>query len=161
MTKQRNSEQEFDEFMSGHSELSRLYQQTRADGPSEITEQRILAAARKAVDKNGQTASTTNKRWYVPIAIAASIAMLSIFLVLQFQTDDSDVMKTAEQEDGRDIVSNLKPDPASQLADIVQLIKAGKTDVAREQFTAFKQLFPDYPIDFQQHPELAQFKDER
>ena len=158
MTKPTTPEQEFEAFMSGQSELSDIYQQTQADGPSDLADKRILAAARSAVATRQDT-NSRGKRWFVPAAIAAGLVVLSLVLVIQYQhnqTGQTDV--AGQQPTDREMVSNMKPNPAHLLDEIVQLVKDGKTSAARDQFRAFQELHPDYPIDYQQYPELEQFK---
>lgn len=155
MTKQHTPEQEFDEFMSGKTELSRLYQQLDSNGPSEFTDKQIMSAARRAAKAHRQGAGTNGIRWYIPVAIAASLALLTVLAVFHFQSDvqaPSDIAEHGTQE--REINSNLKHDPARLLAVIVQLQKDGKSKQANDQFIAFKQLYPDFIIDFEKYPEL-------
>ena len=158
MTKPTIPEQEFEEFMSGHSELSDIYQRTQADGPSDLADKRILEAARSAVaTHHGET--SRGKHWYVPAAIAAGLVVLSLVLVIQYQQNETGKTDLAgQQTPDREVVSNLKPDPAHVLSEIVQLVKDGNTSAARTQFRVFQELHPDYPIDYQQYPELEQFK---
>lgn len=158
MTKPTTPEQEFEEFMSGQTELSGIYQQTQADGPSDLADKRILEAARSAVSTH-HDAIPRGKNWFVPAAIAAGLVVLSLVLVIQYQQNDTGQTDLAGQPPpDREVVSNLKPDPAHVLSEIVQLLKDGKTSEARAQFRAFQELHPDYPIDYQQYPELEQFK---
>ncbi len=155
MTKQHTPTQEFDEFMSGGTELSRLYQQLDNNGPSEFTDKQILSAARRAVATQRQGAGTNGIRWYIPAAIAASLAVLTVLAVFHFQSDVQAPLDVAEHGAlERELNSNLKHDPARLLAVIVQLQKDGKSEQASDQFDAFKQLYPDFVIDFEKYPEL-------
>ena len=158
MTKPSTPEQEFEAFMSGQSELSHIYQQTRTDGPSGLADKRILDAAHNAVATHHDT-NPRGKHWFVPATIAASLVVLSLVLVIQYQQNHTSQTDLAgQQPTDREVVSNLKPDPAHLLSEIVQLVKDGNTSMARDQFRAFQELHPDYPIDYQQYPELEQFK---
>ena len=158
MTKPTTSEQEFEKFMAGQSGLSRIYQQTQADGPSELADRRILAAARDAVaDQDG--VKSHPKRWLIPAAIAAGLVVLSLVVLLHHQFGVQDQTDLAGQPPAdREMLGNLKPDPAHLLGEIAQLVRDGKTAQARDQFRAFQELHPDYPLDFQAYPELEQFK---
>lgn len=157
MTKRLTPEQEFDEFMSGKTELSRLYQQLDNNGPSEFTDKQIISAAHSAIGAQRHGASTNGLRWYIPAAIAASLAVLAVLVVFQFKTDVNAPLDVAEHGTEREINSNIKHDPARLLAVIVQLQKDGKLKQASDQFAAFKQLYPDFVIDFEKYPELKSF----
>ena len=157
MTKPKNTEQEFEEFMSGNSKLSHIYRQSQTDGPSELTDKRILDTARSTVAT--QQNHLRGKRWLIPAAIAASLVVISLVMVIKYQNNDAGQTDLAGQQSlDREVVSNLKPDPAHLLDEIVQLVKNGKITTARDQYRAFLELHPDYPIDYQRYPELEQFK---
>lgn len=159
MADQPRSEQEFREFMANQSELSSIYQQSDLDGPNDLLDQRILAAARKAVAQQHGLKSQ-RKRWLIPAAIAAGFAVLAIVLAVQYHNLDSDdlALVSHQQEQERQVVSNLKPDPTRLLDQIVQLVKDNKIAVARDQYDAFNELYPDYLINYQAYPELEQFR---
>lgn len=153
MTKPTTPEQEFTAFMSGDTDVSRLYQQTSTDGPSELADKRILDAAHKAITKHPGSRAR-GKRWLVPAAIAAGLVILSLVVVMQYRNIET------EQPD-REMVSNLKPDPTHLLDEINALAKEGNVSAARDQYRAFIELHPDFPIDYQRYPELLQFKENK
>jgi len=153
MTKPTTPEQEFAAFMSGDADLSRLYQQTSTEGPSELADKRILDAAHKDITKHHGT-SSRGKRWLVPAAIAAGLVILSLVVVMQYQHIETD-------RPGREMVSNLKPDPTHLLDEINGLAKEGNVSAAQDQYRAFIELHPDFPIDYQRYPELLQFKENK
>lgn len=147
MTEQRNQEDKFAAYLSGKTELSRIYQQSETDGPGELIDQRILSAARQSVKTTAITRKNARRHWLFPVVIAASLAIITITVVLKYQT-------TPEQHPERGLTSNLKPDPAHLLVEIVELSKQGKKREAAEQLEIFKQLYPDYEFDYQRFPEL-------
>lgn len=82
-------DKQFDDYLDGQSKLSRAYHQLDQDSPSELTDARILAAARKAVAQAGQAPAVQLsrwRRWGVSAALAATVVLAMPLVYHVFST---------------------------------------------------------------------------
>ncbi|GMQ91808.1 MAG: hypothetical protein BMS9Abin11_1123 [Gammaproteobacteria bacterium] len=99
-------DKEFDKYLEGNSELSRLYRDAAQLRPSPEVDDAILAEARRALKPRAQVISSPfASNWTVPLSLAA-ILVLSVGVVL-FVTDESGVNKPTES--GADLSIMEKP----------------------------------------------------
>ncbi|HEX20500.1 MAG TPA: hypothetical protein ENG78_06760 [Acidiferrobacteraceae bacterium] len=99
-------DKEFDKYLEGNSELSRLYRDAAQLRPSPEVDDAILAEARRALKPRAQAISSPfASNWTVPLSLAA-ILVLSVGVVL-FVTDESGVNKPTES--GADLSIMEKP----------------------------------------------------
>lgn len=86
MTNQNHEQSEFDRYLQGGSALSSVYQRHDTDGPAELTDARILAAARAASGKQSGSSPFGGYRHMVPSSIAALfiLTITAILIVDQF-----------------------------------------------------------------------------
>lgn len=147
MTNSSSDKQSLDAYLAGKDPLSAAYQQTDAAGPSELTDARILAAARHAISKSVAGASPEwRQHWMIPASLAAML-LLSVSVVLVMQqvddivpttpeirladSDQRDIARTDKPEDklsvGTDRIEPEKPAPTKKN---IELADAGKTSPA-------------------------------
>ena len=79
-------QEDFDEFLGGHSRVSKNYQALGDEGPPPALDARILAEAERATKVRSLETRNSNSRWMVPLAIAATI-MLSFTLVMNMVSE--------------------------------------------------------------------------
>lgn len=108
MSNQSNHDAELDRAMQeSQSRLSRLYQQSHPQGPSEITDARILAAARSAVGKSTKGSDSHRISWWIPASFAATLVLgVGIYFVGHQSTIDD--MKVAESS--APVLAERKPE---------------------------------------------------
>ncbi len=158
MAEKPSSDTEFEEYLAGKSPLSKTYQQTPETGPSEFVDMAILKAAREEVNKK-HTGGGSGKgyNWYVPMALAASV-LVAVGVIRLYSTDpaaDSELIAgNGDQSTQTDISAAGKPSPERLLDHISELVAQSKTEMAAEQYEAYKELFPDHEIDFNKYPNL-------
>ena len=135
-----------DSYLSGDSDISALYQQSKQapEGPAAETDQAVLAAAKRSVD-SGPSATKRRLRpsWLVPASAAATVVLsASIYLTNQPLLDpsadfapsgyDGSYDSAAESETLRQpsntqqppLRRQLEPQPKRTLLDTPQSIKA-------------------------------------
>ena len=153
MTEPTPSDKNFDEYMTGKSKLSALYQNSETSGPNEFLDQTILNAARDEVNaKNSKTEKI--HRWHIPVSIAAALitAIIIIQVVPQKELNVADLdHKTASDESK---VTAGKAAPERLLDKISAHIESNEIEKAKEEYRIFLKLFPDYKIDYKKHPEV-------
>jgi hypothetical protein len=99
-------DKEFDKYLEGNSELSRLYRDAAQRQPSREVDGAILAEARRALKPRAQVISSPfASNWTVPLSLAA-ILVLCVGVVL-FVTDESGVNRPLES--GADLSNMEKP----------------------------------------------------
>ena len=157
MPEQPLSDTEFEEYLAGQTSLSETYKQTPESGPSEAIDDAILSAARESVIKKHSGASGKGYNWYVPMALAASI-FVAIGVIRIYSSDpgtnSEQIVENTNNAAQPDITAAGKSSPERMLDHISKLVDQSKTEVATEQYQAFKELFPDYEIDFNKYPNL-------
>ena len=132
--------------------ISSLYQQTQTSGPSKQIDQAILKAAKEEI--SGQSASVVKFRWRIPMSIAA--ALFAAILILQnINVQDYQIPESGDNEH---IVSAGKVAPEILLDKISKHINENDMDSAQEEYQLFRELFPEYKIDYTKHPELKKIK---
>src|SRR5690349_20261811 len=68
-----------EEYLQGHSEVSRVYQEAPAETPPSQLDEKIMLAARDALKPRAS-------RWMMPLSAAAAI-VLTVGVVLQMQRE--------------------------------------------------------------------------
>lgn len=139
------------------SPLSELYHTDTAEGPGKSVDEAILSAARQEVQQHHAAAKTGGFRWYVPVAVAASL----VFVIVIMQLIRPDESPVSEQlvGNGKHTLSDQhvgsgKPPPEIMLEKINQLIRDGRQEEAKREYESFRELFPGYKIDFEKYPYL-------
>ena len=77
----KSGEDDFDEYLAGHSPVSKNYEALGDEGPSPQLDARILAEAERTTKVRSLPVQNKKATWTVPLAIAATI-MLSFSLVM-------------------------------------------------------------------------------
>lgn len=99
-------DKEFDKYLEGNSELSRLYRDAAQRQPSSEVDDAILAEARRALKPRAQVISSPfASNWAVPLSLAA-ILVLGVGVVL-FVSDEIGMNKPLES--GADLSVMEKP----------------------------------------------------
>jgi hypothetical protein len=152
MTEHNAEDKRLNDYLSGKSPLSALYQQLPADAPNAHTDAAILAAA-----KHAHTTKPRYLRWALPAAIAA-ILLLGVSLLWWQQTQPPGLSnntqsaapapeQTLPQQLDRTLHNNPQAD--QWLEQILKLHKAGKTVQAAKEFHRFRKAYPAYSMDLQ------------
>jgi len=164
MVERPSSDTEFEDYLSGKTPLSRSYQNLPDAGPSQTIDDAILNAARNEVSKKHSGASNKGYNWYVPAALAASIFIAIGVLRIYSNNSESDLEQIAGNNDHviqSDITAASKSSPERMLDRISYLIEKSEMDLAKEQYQAFSELFPNHKIDFKKYPNLKSISQSR
>lgn len=157
MADQKTSDTEFDGYLEGKSPLSDLYKQSEADGPSKDIDNAILSAARQEVQQHSSGATGKTFRWYVPMALAASliVAVVAVRIIPVDNTLETDQLagNGSEKESGQ-IVASGKATPEVMLEKINGLVESGEKEQAQQDYDLFCELFPQHKVDFNKYPAL-------
>lgn len=152
MTEQNTEDKRLNDYLSGKTPLSALYQQLPADAPHARTDAIIQAAAKQAHKRKPRYL-----RWTLPAAIAA-ILLLGISLRWWQQTQpivpNNETQAEAPgptQTQPQQLEQTLHNNPKADrwLEQILKLHKAGNTVQAAKEFHRFRKTYPAYSIDLQ------------
>ena len=157
MADKKTSDAEFDAYLDGKSPLSELYQRSETGGPGKDIDNAILSAARQEVQKHASGSSTRGYRWYVPMALAASLVIaLMVVRVGPFdnapgpdQIAENETVTTPGQH-----VGSAKTAPEIRLQKISELVANGEQKQAQQEYELFIELFPKYEVDFKKYPNI-------
>lgn len=160
MTEQNTTDKQLNDYLSGKSPLSGLYQQLTADEPSAKTDAVILAEAR-----HEKKSKPRGLHWRIPAAIAAMLIVgISLLWWQQKQTPSPTDYKesAAPTRPGslpQHIDRNLHDNPAADqwLERILTLHTAGKTAQAAAEFKKFRDVYPAYTLDTRRFGDLRQY----
>jgi hypothetical protein len=112
----RFGEEDIDEYLGGHSPVSKHYQMLGDDSPPPELDARILTTAERATKVRSLEKPSKNTRWTVPLAIAATI-MLSFSLVMNIMVSETEVPEsirgTSEESARRGASADEESFPAS------------------------------------------------
>lgn len=89
----RSGEEDIDEYLSGRSPVSKHYQMLGDDSPPPELDARILAKAERAATVRSLVKPNKNKRWTLPLAIAATV-MLSFSLVMNIMISETEISES-------------------------------------------------------------------
>ena len=159
MADQKTSDTEFDDYLKGESALSDLYHQSETNGPGKDIDNAILSAAHQEVKQTSSGSSSKTYRWYVPLALAASliIAVFAIRIIpLDNSLDPDQIAENGQQANTGQHVGSGKAAPDVMLEKINELVVSGNKDEAQQEIELFVELFPDYKIDFSKYPALKE-----
>ncbi len=158
MANQKHDQQEFDRYLQGSSPLSTTYQHNDAGGPTELTDARILAAAKSAVNKPSTGSPFGGYQRMVPTSIAAlfMLTLAAVFIHDQFPStplQPAPVLSSAPTSSPEDhaaavvgqtalneSVSTSKPQPASAPLELARV--DSQTRAAPDPVTASKAASP-------------------
>lgn len=154
MNKSKFKTRQSDSSLMQEKKISRLYHRLAPSGPGSRTDKKILLASRNAV--SGDSPTGHRPRWLIPIAIAASIALLVMGVLMFNPATDKSPMIANDTQSERQYEGNLKPDPTRSLDTIANLVQLGQIEEAKKQLEAFRLLYKDYKIDYKRYPELRQ-----
>ena len=156
MTDKKTTDTEFDAYLEGKSPLSDLYHQSEPDGPGKGIDNAILSAARQEAKKHS---SGRGHRWYVPVALAASLVITILVVRVTPLNDVAD----PDQIAGSDTHSapgqrlgSAKAAPEIMLNKINTLAASGEKNQAQHDYELFIELFPKYEIDFKKYPSVEE-----
>ena len=164
MPDKKMSDAEFDAYLEGKSPLSDLYQRTGFDGgtdggPRETIDNAILNAARQEAQKTTSGSSTSGYRWYVPVALAASL-VIAIMVIRVGPFDNVSAPDQLASSEAPDIssqhVGSAKATPEIRLQKIDALVADGKKEQAQQEYELFIELFPKHEIDLKKYPNLKE-----
>lgn len=166
MDKQSINKRLIDQYLSGPDGLGRLYRErekrlssahakTGEDDLPEVNA-RVLELAREA---GTEIARRHRRRFYVPMALAASVLVAVVAVKLLLPTADSPDIHMLGSEStatqGHRKAEKMGPkrdtqDPAvlaaRKLDNILYLLKAGRHEEAAKEYGELRQQYPDYPI---------------
>lgn len=140
MSKQEINTRLIKQYLSDPSGLGRLYrEQQSSQGKGKMedelpeTNERVLALAREA---GAEIARRRRRRFYVPVALAASVlvAVVAVQLLKGPATDTPDIQLLGSEP------------PARQIVRIRELVKHGRRDEAIKALDRLRQKHPDYVI---------------
>ena len=155
MSNSDNTDNELDKYLEGDSNLSETYRSIQDEGPSIKLDEKILTAARKEVEAH--TPGLSRRPWMIPVALAASL-VLGI-LALQFARQDTvpvpePIAGDSQHQPLNEHDASAKTAPEIMLEKINRLLADGKQEEAEVKFQSFRQVFPEYRIDFEKYPAL-------
>lgn len=157
MTEPDPSDKSFNDYLDGKSELSKIYSRTSAAEPHPTTDAKILDSARNASAINQadrKSPQSARSRWTIPLSLAAAVVMaVLIFQIVPERPIEPTSLTHTETR------AAATAAPERLLQDISTQIHKGELEQARQAYTLFKQLFPDYVIDYSRYPELRDWQD--
>ena len=125
MTNDKQDDKELDAYLSGETGLSRRYRDVNNDAPSAHLDNKILAAARAAVETRSSPSrpQTRKARWALPLSVAA-IVTLSVSVVLTLQqrpgTSTTQELRSDMQEENA-LPLPTAPQPAARERELKRL----------------------------------------
>ncbi len=140
MSRQEINRRLIKQYLSDPAGLGRLYrEQQPSHGEEKMedelpeTNERVLALAREA---GAEIARRRRRRFYVPVALAASVlvAVVAVQLLRGPATDIPDIHLLGAEP------------PAKQVERIRALVKEGRKDEAAEALARLREKHPDYVI---------------
>jgi len=156
MADQANNDKEFEEFLTGKTGLSNVYQHSTTQGPSEFTDKAILNAAKQEVASH--SSGTAGKyRWHIPVTVAAGLVMAVIIFQVVPTTDDinSEIQVVdSTPVNKKQVVAAAKAGPDRLLEKIATHLKNNDPVSAKAEYKVFRDLFPKHEIDYKKYPEL-------
>jgi len=156
MADKKTSDAEFDTYLDGKSPLSELYQRSETGGPGKDIDDAILSAARQEVQKHTSGSSTGGYRWYVPVALAASLVIaVMVIRVGPFDNiSEPDQIAQNEAPTTSQHLGSAKTAPEIRLQKINALVANGKKQQAQQEYELFIELFPKYEVDLKKYPNI-------
>jgi len=159
MADKNTSDAEFEAYLDGKSPLSELYQRSETGGPGKDIDNAILSAARQEVQKHTSGSSTRGYRWYVPVALAASL-VIAVMVVRVGPFDNiSEPDQIAQNETpgtSSQHLGSAKATPEIRLQKINELVTNGKKKQAQQEYELFIELFPKYEVDLKKYPNIKE-----
>ena len=160
MADQQSKNSEFEDYLAGKSNLSALYKQSDSGEPGKVIDDAILSAARQEVQKHSSASSQRGFRWYVPMALAASL-ILAVFIIrvmpVNQTTESEQIADTNKQDEIEQRSAAGRATPELMLQKINNLLAEGKNKEAEEEYEIFTDLFPNHEINYQKYPNLKRF----
>ena len=157
MTDHKTTDAELDTYLNGKSSLSELYQQSEPGGPGKKIDDAILNAARQEVQKHNSGSAKRGFRWYVPMALAASliVAVAIIRIVPVNHTSEPDQLAIDKEQviPGQHVGSG-KATPEIILKKIDGLVANNEMSQAQQEYELFIELFPQHEVDFKKYPNV-------
>ena len=90
---------EFDTYLNGKSPLSDAYRSLAGEKPSEESDQHLRAAAREAIDKHPETATSPfSSNWGVPVSIAAVLILAVSIVALMPELENETPLPVASSD---------------------------------------------------------------
>lgn len=165
MTEKKTDENMLNDYLSGKSRLSELYQEIPAAEPGASTDARILAAAKDARHAKLRVFELTSHNWNIPVAIAAML-LIGVSLVWWQVTEtpepEVNIRSSAPPHDPsipQQIDETLQQNLAAEqwLDEILKLHQAGNQQQAASEWKRFRATHPGYSIDAQRHEVLLSY----
>lgn len=157
MADKKTSDAEFDAYLDGKSPLSELYQRSETGGPGKDIDNAILSAARQEVQKHASGSPTRGYRWYVPMALAASLVIALMVVRVGPFDNMSEPDQLAENETATTSgqhVGSAKTAPEIRLQKINELVANGEKEQAQQEYELFIELFPKHEVDLKKYPNI-------
>jgi hypothetical protein len=163
MTDNKTTKSELEEYLSGKSPLSKLYQQCNVGEPGKDIDEHILNTAKQGVESHSSASSHRGYRWYLPTALAASLILAAIIVQIvptDKTTETGQISESSSQNDSRQHSAAGRATPEILLENINNLLAEGKEDEAEKEYKIFTELFPNHQIDYKKYPHLKKLPEE-